>query len=425
VSEQLDDTQTFRHARLRVLRSDETVKVYVIRPGQVFILGRTPNTEVQVDDPRVSRRHSSMELREDGLYLTDLDSRNGTFVNDRRMKAGVPTRLDQYKKVGIGRHVIRIELVGFGDAGTAANRRARRLDAPLLPTDEFELLEEVGAGSMGRVWVARQKLMAGRKVAVKFMRSDVAPNEEDRKRFLREVRFCCQIKSPYVVECYDVRISKGRAYMIMELVHGPTAQDLVSEHAVPLLDSLKIAEHVARGLAAAHALRVVHRDVKPSNILIHPGGAKLSDFGIAKGLTEESAHLTETGVGLGSLPYASPEQVLSAKDADHRADLYCLGSTLYHLIAGQPPFCPPGSSPTLIEMINRIRSDNPVLLRLVQPACPPDVSAFVHALLKKDPNDRPQDALEVAETLAQLREHHRETETRTYPPTKRMDETED
>lgn len=387
-------------ASLVVVRDGEVVASSVLRPGQSFVLGRGEEATLRLDDPRISRRHLTLELREDGLWATDLGSRNGTFVGATRLTAKTAVRVPRGASVALGQHLVESELIGCDDQSKTVALAHRELDAPLLPADEFELLEELGAGAQGRVWVARQHLL-GRKVAVKFLRREIAPGSEEHRRFLREAQLCCRVTSPHVVETYDVRIVEGRPYILMELVQGPTALDLLRRGPLPLPRALEIGRDVARALAAAAAVGVVHRDVKPANIFIAPGGvAKLGDFGIAKQLGDAAA-LTETGLGLGSLPYSAPEQIVDAKAVDARADLYALGATLYHLVVGQAPFST-GGTERLVELVHRIQTARPPRLRVVRPDAPAELETLVHQLLAKQPADRPAHAGDVAHALHEI-----------------------
>lgn len=263
--------------------------------------------------------------------------------------------------------------------------------------DEFENLGELGSGGAGTVYAARHRA-SGREVAIKSLHTRVSADPVVRERFVRECRI--QIESPHVVQVYEVRVEGDQAFLIMERVPGVSLEDHL-EHcgALPIPTALGIAEQVALGLAGAHAQGVIHRDVKPGNILLTPDGtAKLGDFGIAKDLnTLES--LTATGHGMGTLAYVSPEQAENAKSVDGRADLYSLGATLYHMIAGRPPFTASNSA----ELVVEIFEEEPPPLGAFRRDCPLPVVELVHELLEKDPDERPADAAGVVASLRALR----------------------
>ena len=238
-------------------------------------------------------------------------------------------------------------------------------------------------------------------MAIKVLKEELYEQEEERERFLREGRVCCRVQSPYVAQVFDVRlVAGGRSFLVMELVDGPSAKDRLTGGPFEIAEALKIGEEVARGLQAAHEAGVIHRDVKPANILLGPKNAKLGDFGIAKDL-DALVSLTLLGEGLGTLAYVSPEQATEAKLVDPRTDLYSLGATLYHLIAGIPPFMPRDVK----ELVEDMDRPAPSLLAY-RPECPQDVADAIHPLLQKAPHARPASAALVAAELARLRQRH-------------------
>ncbi len=205
---------------------------------------------------------------------------------------------------------------------------------------------------------------------------------------------------PNSTEVYEVRVEEGIVYLIMERVHGASVDHALQGGPLPIPNALWIAEQVARGVTAAHALGFVHRDVKPATILVTPDGvAKLGDFGIAKNLNDAQS-LTKTGQGMGTLAYVSPEQAANAKHVDHRADLYSLGGTLYHMIAGRPPF----SADNYGDMLVEIFEEDPPLLQAFRSDAPAELVELVHELLEKDPGDRPSEASALAAELKRMRQ---------------------
>jgi serine/threonine protein kinase len=385
------------HAELTVEAGRDVGRVFVVRLGQTFVIGRGGDVAITVDDERVSRRHASVELRPDGLFVADLGSRNGTFLLGRPLEANKPTPTAPGDVLELGAHRLRLDILGLDEKSRRERQRTQRLDEPLLPKEEFEILGEIGRGATGRVYAARQKLL-DRMVAVKVLRSDLGDDEEGQRRFLREARVCCKIDSPFVVQVHDVRVVFGRVYLIMELVNGPSAKDRLSCGALPIAEVVRIGLDVANAVQAAHKVGVVHRDIKPANILLTPDGpAKLSDFGIAKEL-ESVESLTSTGEGLGTLAYVSPEQATEAKSVTSQTDIYGLGATLYHLAAGRPPFLPT-SAKVLLEIIDK----PPQAVTTFRPDCPPDLAQLIHHMLEKDPEKRPAGAGAVSERLLDLR----------------------
>ena len=200
----------------------------------------------------------------------------------------------------------------------------------------YSLEERLGSGGSSSVWRARDQ-ESGRQVAVKLLHLDAADSPETIARFDREARVLEGIANPNTVELLDRGEMDGRPFLVFELIDGTDLSErLRQEGMIAVTDALAIAIQVANGLAAAHARRCVHRDLKPGNILISDSGRVcVADFGIARALEEPG--LTQPGRVLGTGEYVSPEQALGRK-VDARSDLYALGVVLYEMLAGRPPF---------------------------------------------------------------------------------------
>jgi eukaryotic-like serine/threonine-protein kinase len=277
----------------------------------------------------------------------------------------------------------------------------------------YVVRKEIGAGGMGTVYLV-EHTMLGRKAALKVLRSDMSANQEMVARFFNEARAASAIKSPGIVEIYDFGYHvDGSAYIVMELLDGePLALRIRRLRCMPVPQALTIGRQIASALAPAHRAGIVHRDLKPDNIYLVPDGeaasgerVKLLDFGIAKlsndGLGGD-VNLTSTKMVMGSPQYMSPEQCRGSGQVDARADLYALGCILYELIAGRPPFAGDGFG----ELMGAHLHVQPVALSVYAPAVPPDVEAMVLRLLAKSPEERPQNADEVAAALAALAARH-------------------
>jgi serine/threonine protein kinase len=401
-------------------------KKFVIRPGQKFVVGRSEKVSVRLEHPSISRRHALLELIETGLRVTDLGSSNGSFLDSVQLKPHTPTQVDDGQFVVFGTYRTRIELEGF-DAKSLEQSQAHKLeDQSFLPKEEFTLVAELGSGSYGRVWAAWQKLM-DRMVAVKVLRitGAIDPESEEYQRFVREASLGCKIRSPYVVELYDFRLIKGTPCLIMELVQGPTLLDLINDGPLRFDKTLSIGMDVARALDAVSKVGIVHRDVKPANVLLDEHGtAKLADFGIAR--EAGGMDLTQTGLGLGSLPYVAPEQAENAKNVDSRTDVYSLGATMFHMLTGEPPYPARARNRRELETIlRRIASEPPTPVSALRPKCPAELSALIARMMAKRPKDRPQSHLaacdEFQALLARLRppreedDHGPPTEARRRP----------
>ncbi|WP_417749801.1 protein kinase domain-containing protein [Rosistilla oblonga] len=258
----------------------------------------------------------------------------------------------------------------------------------------YELLEIVGRGAFGTVFSAFDEKLQ-RMVAIKMLTIDFAATSPARKRFLREARTAAAIRHENVVAIYAVEESP-LPYIVMEHVSGPTLQQrLLRTGPLELPDVLRLGKQIADGLAAAHAQQLIHRDVKPSNILLEcdvDGRAKLTDFGLAR--TSDDTSITHSGLIAGTPLYMAPEQVLGDR-FDNRTDLFSLGSVLYEMLSGRPPF----RAPTMHAVMKRVAEDTPRALDDIIPEIPTWMIAIVSKLHEKDPDDRYGSAKEVSDLL--------------------------
>jgi serine/threonine-protein kinase len=260
----------------------------------------------------------------------------------------------------------------------------------------YEVLEIIGEGGMGVVYKARDPNI-GRLVALKVMKPSLAADHEAaqmfRERFEREAGAAGVLQHPNIVSVYDADEDDGAPFIAMEYVEGRALDDVLEEKGGPLPDkAASIVAQVARGLAFAHESGVIHRDIKPGNIIItDDGAAKVMDFGIAR--TRES-DLTKTGTVLGSPNYMSPEQI-TGQDVDHRSDVFSLGVVLYQLLTGEKPFL--GENQTSISY--RVVRIDPVKPSKINPVIDPLYDHVVAKALAKRPEDRYRSAIELADDL--------------------------
>ncbi|MFY7070009.1 serine/threonine-protein kinase [Nocardiopsis changdeensis] len=270
-------------------------------------------------------------------------------------------------------------------------------------SDRYRLEEQIGSGGMGTVWRATDTLL-NRPVAVKLLHPSQMAEPTARQRFRTEGRITAGLSHPGIAQVFDYGEEDGRAYLIMELVVGePLSQVLKERGGLTPDETLDFIGQAAQALAAAHARGVVHRDIKPGNLLVTGDGRlKLTDFGIARG--DMSVTLTQTGMVMGTAQYISPEQA-SGRPATGSSDLYALGVVAYECLAGEPPFT--GDSPVALALAHT-RDEPPPLPDHV----PADLDDLVFLLLCKDPEDRPASAGEVAHMAAVIRSN-----AGTGPPT--------
>jgi len=201
----------------------------------------------------------------------------------------------------------------------------------------YEVLEELGAGGMGKVYRAKNVTLE-RIVALKTLAPHFSADEEYVQRFLKEARAAARLNHPNIVQIYDFGCVEGVYYLAMEYVDGKSLRAYLNRGRLSERDALLVVRHVVPALAVAHGEGIVHRDIKPDNIMLTAKGeVKLVDLGIAKRVGEDQS-LTHTGQAVGTPQYISPEQILGARDIDARADIYSLGATFYHLVTGRPPY---------------------------------------------------------------------------------------
>ncbi|MFN2520659.1 MAG: protein kinase [Candidatus Limnocylindria bacterium] len=255
-------------------------------------------------------------------------------------------------------------------------------------SDRYELGERVGGGGMAEVYLARD-LRLSRDVAIKVLHAQYAHDDAFVERFRREARSAASLHDPHVVDVYDAGSDGESHFLVMEYVPGGTLKDgLRIEGRYPEREALDISAQIAAALEAAHARGLVHRDLKPQNVLFESGGnAKVTDFGIAKAVGDQ---LTQTSSILGSPHYFSPEQA-HGRVVDERSDLYSLGVVLYELLTGRPPF--EGDSP--VEIAVRHVHEEPVPPRRLVPELGPATEAVVLKAMAKDPLRRFQTAHEM------------------------------
>ena len=264
----------------------------------------------------------------------------------------------------------------------------------------YEIVSRIGAGGMGEVWRARDTRL-DRSVAVKVLPAHFAGDPFLRARFDREARTISQLNHPNICTLYDIGHEGGVDYLVMELLEGETLADRISKGPLPMPEVLRYGAQIADALARAHRAGIVHRDLKPGNIMITKAGAKLLDFGLAKsnaptafdGVTQHKP-LTQEGTILGTFQYMAPEQ-LGGEEADERTDIFGFGVVLYEMATGGRPF----EGKTRTSLIAAIVSGEPKPMSQIQPLTPPALEHVVNKCLSKDPDDRWQNAHDIAEEL--------------------------
>jgi predicted hydrocarbon binding protein len=260
----------------------------------------------------------------------------------------------------------------------------------------YPVVGTIASGAMGRVYLARDQQL-GRPVAIKVMRASFARNADARRRFLREGRAAAAISHPHVITVYGVGEHDGRPYLAMQHLQGIPLS--ACRRPVPVAEALRIGRQIASGLAAAHTRGLIHRDIKPQNIILEDPGnhVRIIDFGLARGTDELSPKVTADGVIVGTPAYISPER-LGNSPLDARTDIFGLGVLLYELISGRLPY----EGDSMLSMLASIARGSPTPLADVAAKVPQEVCRIVMRLMAHRPEDRPSDARLVEAELTSL-----------------------
>jgi serine/threonine-protein kinase len=254
---------------------------------------------------------------------------------------------------------------------------------------------EIARGGMATVYLARD-LRHGRRVAIKVLREEVAA-AVGAERFLAEIRVTASLQHPHILPLFDSGSADGMLWYAMPFVEGETLRSrLAREGRLPLTEAVRLAREIADALDYAHGQGIVHRDVKPENVLLQDGHALVADFGIALALEQAGGErLTRTGLALGTPQYMAPEQAAGERALDARVDVYALGAVLHEMLAGESPF----AAPTRQAVVQRLMHEEPAALATRRPDVAPFVAAAVRRALAKRPDDRFSSAAAFAAAL--------------------------
>lgn len=414
---------------LEILEGPHAGSTFAFDRHTTFLVGRSESAHLQlVEDRHFSRHHFLLEVNPPRCYLRDLGSRNGTLVNGARVKEAF---LKDGDIISGGKTRIRLRLQSQASAPAppppACLACGTRAEHPTLSAQEkpsqtqsyvctacreeiqnhpqpvpgYEILRRLGKGGMGVVHLAHRK-STGAAVAVKLVVPESATSDRAIQLFLREISVLSQLDHPRIVTFHEAGTTGGQFYFIMEYIEAVHLSDVLAP--LPKDKQTKaicgVLCQVLDALSYAHKKSFVHRDVKPSNILVSQLGlklrAKLSDFGLGKSLENAGfSGMTRTGMVCGSLPYMPPEQVLDCRLAQPQADLYSAGATLYALLTNTPPHdLSEGKDPYAV-----ILDEPPVPLGERRTDLPTELIEIVHRALAKTPGERFATALEMRRAL--------------------------
>jgi serine/threonine-protein kinase len=425
---------------LRVVEGPDVGRTFTFEARDRFLIGRAPTAHFQITDPFFSRHHLMLEVNPPNVVLQDLQSTNGTFVNDVRSAAPValrhgdtlgggktrlqlaieepapvaaprqpaaaPGKLDLSRVLGAADPDEKVPIRCLRCSAKAANElpraRAEQMayfcdacqvallaEPKLLPG--YQVVKELGRGGMGAVYLVVHPVLGRR--AVKMILPHAAMSKRVRDMFVREAASQAKLDHPRVVRVLDFQeTAPGIFCMVMELVDGRSADALVEAN--PGGIDPRYAAHIVaqglEGLAHAHGRGLVHRDIKDANLIVGRDehgqlAVKLSDFGLAKSYeTSGASGFTRTGDISGTVPYMAPEQILDFRNVKPAADLYSMGATLYHLLTGAYAYnFREGADPfvTILE-------EDLVPVARRNPQVPPALAAVVERAMRKDPAHR-------------------------------------
>ncbi len=260
----------------------------------------------------------------------------------------------------------------------------------------YAIERELGGGGMARVYLARD-LALDRQVVIKVLPPEIRVSASA-ERFRREMHLAARLQHPHIVPLLSAGEADALLYYTMPFVEGESARALLARRgSLPIPEAVAIIRDIADALDHAHRHGIVHRDIKPDNVLISGAHAFVADLGVAKALSDASSSrgLTSAGIVIGTPTYMAPEQAAGDPHTDHRADLYALGVLSYELLAGRPPFHEMPAQQLFAAHAARV----PEPLTTYRPSAPPALVALVMRLLEKNPEDRPQNARELVDEL--------------------------
>src|SRR5688572_24303530 len=275
----------------------------------------------------------------------------------------------------------------------------------------YEIITQIGEGGMGEVYLANDKKL-DRKVAIKILNEEFSQDESNLQRFVSEAKAASALNHPNILTIYEFGEAEDARFIISEYIEGKTLREIISESRLRLLEILDISIQITGALSAAHKAHLVHRDVKPENIMIRPDGyVKVLDFGLAKLVEQKNKsilnledptgrqNLTAKGVILGTVNYMSPEQAKGER-VDERTDIFSLGVLVYEMLAGRPPF----AGGNAIEIMGSILNRDPVPLSRQTPEVPHELERIINKTLRKDREERYQTAKDLLIDLKDVKQ---------------------
>jgi uncharacterized tellurite resistance protein B-like protein len=373
--------------RLIVDKGPDRSRNIPLEAGIKLVVGRDASCDFVVADQSCSRRHFAVIEKDGKYFLKDLKSTHGTLVNGWNVET---TPLNDGDAISAGETV-------FSFVAEASESGSRGLVGKNLAG--YQVLDRLGRGGMGTVYRAKQVAL-DRDVALKVLSQRYSSDKTFVNRFFKEAQAAARLNHPNVVQIYDVREEKGLYLISMEMMDSGTVEDRVAkEGPLPIADVVRIARDAAQGLVYAEKKGIVHRDIKPDNLMLNAEGTtKISDLGLARDTSSEVGQEGEEGI-FGTPHFIAPEQA-QGKAVDSRSDIYSLGASLYRLVSGTTPFQGDSVGSIIRQQIN----DEPQDLRELRPECPSDLADLISVMMAKEPADRFENAEALATAVGTLSE---------------------
>jgi serine/threonine protein kinase len=388
--------------KLVIIAGPDKDRSFPIEEGKSFQIGRGKDTETKLTDPQVSRVHCQLRVANGKAYLVDSGSTGGTLIGGKKIKEH---ELRGGEVIHIGGTQIRVHIEGGHDASTVVGLPGTPKSAGAGAEQLSELVGQslthyrvddiIAKGQQGMIFKAHDT-KEERTVALKVLWPEFSKNEEEMQRFIRAMKTMLPIRHPNLVALYGAGRTSAYCWIAMEYVDGENLTAVIERIGTAgMLDwraALRVAIHLARALEVAEEHQVIHRNIKPSNIMVRQEDklTKLGDLMLAKALEGTLAEqITRPGELVGDIAYMSPERTRGGTAVvDCRSDIYSLGATVYALLTGRPPF----DGGSLPETILKIRQEDPVKPRKFQLGIPDMFEGSVITMLAKRPEDRLQSA---------------------------------
>lgn len=357
---------------------------WTVKSDGTFLIGRDSSSQISLRDDEISRRHCQIEFHDSSWWVRDLDSTNGLLINGETVQDLAKLKHNDHIDLGVTRLTFMIEedpLVGKILGGC-------------------EVLSRIGRGGMGTVYAARQ-ISLDRPVALKILSDKYTRDQSFIDMFIREARAAGLLSHPHIVQVYDVGREGDLHYFTMELMDHGSAENRIDENGtLPLHLALNIVKQAATGLRYAEKQGIVHRDIKPGNLMMtQTGTVKIGDLGIARKADSSGVVSQKEGVS-GSPHYIAPEQA-RGEAIDQRADIYSLGATLYHCLTGKTPYKGKSARDVILKHMQAEEAPDPWSV-VHKSKIPVDVRALIQRMMSPQPENRPQNAEELGQTLDHL-----------------------